>query len=292
MPPRAVEPLIDPTAMRVLTDNEADIAFRHRVRTIMEWIPPAAGTVLLDVPCGRGFYLHRYAYIEPKCTVVGAELDPAILERSRVALASLGIPLVNTSIGALPVRDGAFDAAICSEVLEHLDDDVAALIEVSRVLRPGGTVAITVPNSNYPFWWDPINKTLERVAGRHIRRGPFAGIWAGHLRLYTPEQLRQTVLDAGLEIIAERSFVHHCLPFSHNLVYGVGKPLLEHRLLPHRLANAADRHEFANSTVSRWNPVAVAVRFAGWFDRRNPIDEPPGRSTVNLAVLARRPDPR
>lgn len=286
----AVEPVIDPDVMRMLTENEADIAFRHRVRMIMGWIPPVAGAALLDVPCGRGFYLNRYAYIEPKCTVVGAELDPAILERCRVAVSPLGIPLVNTSIDALPIRDGAFDAAICSEVLEHLDDDVSALREVTRVLRPGATVAITVPNANYPFWWDPINKTLERLTGRHIHRGPLAGIWAGHVRLYTPEQLRRTVLGAGLEIIAERSFVHHCLPFSHNLVYGLGKPLLESGLLPRRLANAADRHGFANTNVSRWNPLALVVRLTGWFDRRNLPDEPAGRSTVNLAILARRPD--
>ena len=283
--------MIDPAVMRVLTENEADIAFRHRVRAIMGWIPPVAGTVVLDVPCGRGFYLQRYAYVEPRCTVIGAELDPAILERCRVAVAPLGVPLLNTSIDALAVSDGAFDAAICSEVLEHLDDDVAGLRELSRVLRPGGTVAITVPNANYPFWWDPINKTLERLTGRHIRRGPLAGIWAGHVRLYTPAQLRRTVLGAGLEIIAERSFVHHCFPFSHNLIYGLGKPLLERGLLPRRLASAVNRHEFAHGTVAPWNPMALAVRLIGWFDRRNSLDEPAGRSTVNLAVLARRPGP-
>ena len=281
--------MIDPALLRVLTDNEADIAFRHRVRTIMEWIPATVGDVILDVPCGRGFYLHRYAHVEPRCTVIGAELDPAILERGRITLANLHIPLLNTSIEALPIRDAAFDAAICSEVLEHLSDDVAGLRELSRVVRPGGTVAITVPHANYPFWWDPINKTLERLTGRHVRRGPLAGIWAGHVRLYTPEQLRQTTLAAGLEIIAERSFVHHCLPFSHNLVYGLGKPLLERRLLPRQLARAADRHQFADTTVSRWNPLAMAVRFAGWFDRHNLPNEPTGRSTVNLAILARRP---
>ena len=45
----------------------------------------------------------------------------------------------------LPFADGAFDRVIASEVMEHIDDDVAALAELTRVLRPGGTIAITVP---------------------------------------------------------------------------------------------------------------------------------------------------
>ena len=289
MPRPTGESVVDEAVMRLLTGNEADIAFRRRVRTIMEWIPPEAGATVLDVPCGRGFYLHRYVYVEPKCAVIGAELDPVVLRQGRRAVTSLGVPLTNASIDALPFRDGSFDAVICSEVLEHLDDDVAGLRDVLRVLRPGGTVAITVPNADYPFWWDPINKTLEALTGRHIRRGPLAGIWAGHKRLYTRDGLRRAVLAAGLEIIDERSFTHHCLPFSHNLVYGLGKPLLEHDVLPRRLALEADRHEFANSTGSRWNPIALAVRLAGWFDRWNRSTEPMGRSTVNLAICARRP---
>jgi SAM-dependent methyltransferase len=275
--------------MRLLTANEADIAFRRRVRTIMAWVPPVAGTTVLDVPCGQGFYLHRYRYVEPLCTAIGVELDPDTLDRGRRAVAGLGVPLANASIYFLPFCAESFDAAICSEVLEHLDDDVAALREVRRVLRPGGTVAITVPNANYPFWWDPVNKTLEALTARHIRRGPFAGIWAGHRRLYTRDLLRRAVVEAGLEIIEERSFTHHCLPFSHNLVYGVGKPLLERGVLPRSLAREADRHEFANSTGSRLNPVVLAVRLTGWFDRWNRPTEAWKRSTVNLALRARRP---
>jgi SAM-dependent methyltransferase len=275
--------------MQLLTANEADIAFRRRVRTVMGWVPPDAGTTVLDVPCGQGFYLHRYFYVEPMCTVVGVELNADVLDRGRRALAGLGVPLANASIYALPFNAESFDGAICSEVLEHLNDDVAGLREVRRVLRPGGTVAITVPNANYPFWWDPINKTLEVLTGRHLRRGPLAGIWAGHQRLYTRDSLRQTVLEAGLEIVEERSFTHRCLPFSHNLVYGLGKPLLERGVLPRRLAREADRHEFANSTGSPWNPVALAVRLAGWFDRFNRPTENWERSTVNLALRARRP---
>ena len=46
---------------------------------------------------------------------------------------------------ALPFADGAFDRVIAAEVLEHVPDDAAAMAELARVLRPGGTLAVTVP---------------------------------------------------------------------------------------------------------------------------------------------------
>lgn len=50
-----------------------------------------------------------------------------------------------SDITAIPVEDGSFDAVMCTEVLEHVPDPVAALKEMNRVLRSGGYLMITVP---------------------------------------------------------------------------------------------------------------------------------------------------
>ena len=269
-----------------LVANRADIAFRRRVTTIMGWIAPETGTRVLDVPCGRGFYLERYRHLEPATTLIGIELDDTI----RLAQAALpGAAPGRAAVERLPFRDDTFDAAICSEVLEHVPDDAVALGEVTRVVRPGGEIAITVPHAEYPFWWGPINRTLEHTTGRHVSRGPLAGIWANHVRLYRRDELVGVARRCDLELVEVRSFAHHCMPFSHHLVYGIGKPLPDRRLVPRPLAGAADRHRF-DETPSRWNPLAMAIRFAHWFDRRNVDDEPVGRSTVNLAAFERVPD--
>ena len=269
-----------------LVGNEADIAFRRRVTTIMGWIPPTPGALVLDVPCGRGFYLARYRHLAPTSSITGVELDGDTIAVARSELPDA--PLVRSPIEHLPFADDTFDAAICSEVLEHVEDDSVALREVARVVRPGGTIAITVPHADYPFWWDPINRTLERTTGRHIARGPLAGIWANHVRLYRRDELVDVVERSGSELVELRSFTHHCMPFSHNLVYGIGKPLLDHRVLPGSVARAADRHRF-DEPPSRLNPLALAVRFARWFDRKNHDDEPIGVSTVSLAARVRVP---
>ena len=219
--------MVDRQTLEWMTRNEADMAFKRRVYTVFEWIDPQDDDFILDVPCGRGFYLNMFRYVS-KCRLVGADLDWAVLQKAQQNIGHLpDIALHHADVTALPYPDNCFDAVILSEILEHLDDDVAGLREAYRVVKPGGVVAITVPNANYPFWWDPINKTLEKLFHRHIRRGLLAGIWANHVRLYTREELRRSVLAAGFLIEEERSFTHYCFPFIHNLVYGVGKPLLE-----------------------------------------------------------------
>ena len=281
--------MIDEQTLDLMTRNEADMAFKKRVRTVFEWLDPQDGDVILDGGCGRGYYLNMFRYVS-RCRLIGVELDPEILSKARRNVGHLpDVTVLNASLDALPLEAACIDKAILSEVLEHVPDDVAALREVARVLKPGGVAAITVPNANYPFWWDPINKTLETLAGRHIGSGPLAGIWANHERLYDRAMLRDAVTRAGLRVEAERAFTHYCFPFIHNIVYGLGKPLLESGLLPGSMATAADRLAFAQNNSSRLNPVNLGLAVFNVFDRPNKLNEPEGRSTVNLCVKARKP---
>jgi 2-polyprenyl-6-hydroxyphenyl methylase / 3-demethylubiquinone-9 3-methyltransferase len=262
------------------------------VVTIFEWLDPRDGDLILDGGCGRGFYLN---FLRAVCAarLWGVEYDAEIAAKAARAHAGRpGIQIVRADLERLPFGGKHFDKAILSEVLEHVNDDVAALSSVADAMRPGGLIAITVPNADYPFWWDPINKTLETVFKTKIRTGVLSGIWANHVRLYTRAELRRTVAAAGLEIADERAFTHHCFPFIHNLVYGFGKEMLEAGMLPDNIAAAADRYSLEGRRGSAWNPVNVGLRLFEWFDRRNVMNEPEGRSTLNMCVLARVGAPR
>jgi hypothetical protein len=158
------------------------------------------------------------------------------------------------------------------------------------VLRPGGVLAISVPHARYPFWWDPINATWTALGGRPIRSGPIAGIWSNHVRLYDPETLATRVRDAGLQIEALEESTHYSVPFIHFIVYGVGKPLLEHGLVPRRLLASTDRFAGEQNSGSRLNPFNAVRGLFRLVDRLNDRPTPPRRRTyVNVLVKARKP---
>jgi hypothetical protein len=99
------------------------------------------------------------------------------------------------------------------------------------------------------------------------------------------------VSSAGLLIEDERSFTHYCLPFSHNLLYGIGKPLIESRFMPESIGHAADRTRFDDNSAptSRLNPLIWARALLERIDSLNVMHEPEHRSTVNLCIKGRKP---
>jgi len=251
-----------------LVANEADMAYKRRVKLFLRWLDPAPGDRLLDAACGRGFMLNFLREVSD-CALVGQDLEYAYVRQAHAQLAARAVPLLNGDLCRLPFADRTFDKVILAEVLEHLEDDRAGLMEAARVTRPGGAIVISVPNADYPFWWDPINKTLETLFGTHIADGPLAGIWACHVRLYTLDGLLALVERAGLQVEETRTLVRYCFPFIHNLVYGVGKPLLESGVLPAQMAEAASRYRVSGRAGGFLNPVNLGLWLFNRVDRLN-----------------------
>ena len=106
-------------------------------------------------------------------------LEPSALSRSRAEARGAG-EVVDGSLLALPFGKASFDLALALDVLEHIDDDRCALIELGRVVRPGGGLVVTVPA--HPRLWarhDELN--------RHFRR-------------YTRTSLREVAEEAGWRV--------------------------------------------------------------------------------------------
>jgi 2-polyprenyl-6-hydroxyphenyl methylase/3-demethylubiquinone-9 3-methyltransferase len=99
---------------------------------------PVAGTMVLDVGCGKGRFARHLA--SDGARVVGMDISAAMLAGAG------GIDRVRASSRFLPFADGSFDAVIAVEVLEHVPDVAGVLGSLARVCRPGGVVAVIDKN--------------------------------------------------------------------------------------------------------------------------------------------------
>lgn len=224
-----------------LLANTGDMALKRRARRIIEELNPQDGDKILDVGCGDGFYLYLLSNLGPKLDLVGVDNDKGALRSAERNLEGKKIKLVQGDLTKkLPFKTDSFDKVVMSEVVEHLSDDIRGLREVKRVLTKGGTLVLSVPNANYPFFWDPINWILEDLFSTHIKSGFWAGIWNQHERLYKPEEISKVVEKAGFVVEKVASLTWWCIPFNHHIV-NFGARLLAKNKGPTSLTQGANK---------------------------------------------------
>ena len=102
---------------------------------------------VLDLACGAGHYLVQLADMGFEC--IGVDLSDKMLDLARKKLGSpsaSNVRLINADCCTVPVDDHSMDLITCIGLLEYLDDETAALLEIKRMLAPGGFVIVTFPN--------------------------------------------------------------------------------------------------------------------------------------------------
>ncbi len=158
------------------------------------------GDRILDIGCGSGRHVSALAPYRD-ITVHGCDLslDEVLNTRSRLKHdRRLGTPyhgrceLSVASATSLPFGSNFFDLVICSEVLEHIPEHAAAIRESVRVLKPGKTLAVSVPRF-FPEW---ICKALSRE---------YFNTDQGHIRIYKKRGLIDRLEATGVDVQS----VHH-----------------------------------------------------------------------------------
>jgi SAM-dependent methyltransferase len=154
-----------------------------------------SGARLLDLGSGPG--RHAFEAYRRGAHVVCADLLHDDLRRALAtltAMAGAGEAPADAAFGAaradalrLPFADASFDHVVAAEVLEHIPEDRAAMREIARVLRPGGTAAVSVPR------WLPERVCWLLSDRYHDRPG-------GHVRVYRGHELRGRLAAAGLRV--------------------------------------------------------------------------------------------
>jgi SAM-dependent methyltransferase len=157
-------------------------------------------TKVIDVGCGAG--RHAFEAYRRGADVVAFDRDEAELRSVDTILramaetgeapAAASAKVVVGDALKLPYADETFDCVIASEILEHIPHDDAAISELIRVLKAGGTLAVSVPR------WLP-----ERVCW--LLSDEYHSNEGGHVRIYRASELRGKISGGGMEL----THTHH-----------------------------------------------------------------------------------
>jgi SAM-dependent methyltransferase len=164
----------------------------------LERLDVQPGHRVLDAGCGEG--RHCFGCLSRGAQPIGFDLDfdsmsdaSKRLRREAAAANSTG-EMVQGDIFRLPFEDATFDRVICSEVMEHVHDYEAAIAELTRVLRPGGTMAVTIPTATTEVFYLRLTRDYFESPG-------------GHIRIFRPRALAAAMGRAGLHVDGVR-FAH------------------------------------------------------------------------------------
>lgn len=138
---------------------------RHLLDRLLGELDPRPTWRVLEIGTGTGANLPVLARLGVR-QVVGCDLSAEALRYSRD---TSGLPFAQADASRLPFASNSFDVIVAADVIEHVDDDGAAVHEFARVLKPGGHFVFTVPA--FPSLWGP-----QDIVAHHRRRYRRSGL--------------------------------------------------------------------------------------------------------------------
>jgi 2-polyprenyl-3-methyl-5-hydroxy-6-metoxy-1,4-benzoquinol methylase len=214
---------------------------RHRRRLITDCLGSEDFSSALDVGCGQGELLSFLRIAHPEASsFAGVDLSPDQVARNRAKWPDMEFFALDLQKEAL---DRTFDLVVCSEVIEHLDDQRAAVGNLARMVRAGGRLLITCPTGTM------------YATERHF----------GHVRHPGAEELGRWARDAKLELVS---------------LWNWGWPT--YRLLKWATNIQADwaLKQFASGSYSRGAKLVSSALY--WFNFLNRQDDERGCQLVGV----------
>ena len=160
----------------------------HRIARLLLGLTPGDG--VLDVACGPGNFTREFARIAGDTGLaVGIDASPTMLARAVADTPANAVAYVRGDAAALPFRDASFDAVCCFAALHLFADPFAALDHMTRVLTPGGRIAILT------------SCRLSSAAGRAIE--DVAGARSG-MRIFERDEIVDALTERGFADVRQR----------------------------------------------------------------------------------------
>ncbi|WP_293782464.1 class I SAM-dependent methyltransferase [uncultured Aeromicrobium sp.] len=218
---------------------------------------PRRRSRVLEVGCGQGSFGVRLA---AEHDYIGVELDEssAAVAQQRFDQANVDGTIIHGPVSSLPATD-VFDVVCAFEVLEHIEDDAAALAEWVSRLRPGGLILLSVP-----AWQSRFGPMDEAV---------------GHFRRYEPTGLSALLADAGLHHVGTRLYG---MPLGY-LLEGVRHQLAGRRSSLREDGTVADRTARSGRLFQPSSRLTGALTSAGTWPFRKVQRAFPHRGTALVA---------
>lgn len=179
----ALEERISDAHYRIGTEYE-----RSSKQFMRAMVPSDRALRILDVGCGTG--LNAMQLSKRGHEVVGIDVSSIAIEKFRAQ--GLVGEVVNIEQGPLPLPPASFDMVYASEVIEHCVDTLGFLRKLRDVLKPGGTLLLSTPNS--AFWAYRLLGVLGRAASEYQH--------PGHVRFFSKRSLSSAIQNAGFEVTA------------------------------------------------------------------------------------------
>ncbi len=184
--------------------GKGDFLVARRYRLVERYLPTSGGT-LLDFGCGNG--AQTFSFVDHFSRVIGVDIDPRFLAEFRTQAVERqegeNIVTVRFDGSSLPLANATVDVGISFTVLEHLADETRVLEELARVVKPSGTLIVSVPNR----WW------IFETHGANLpllpwNRVPFVSWWPRKLhdrfaraRIYELKEVVGKVAAVGFDIV-------------------------------------------------------------------------------------------
>jgi SAM-dependent methyltransferase len=198
------------SAMSIYDEIMVPRLFDPWAELLLDQLNLQSGQSILDVACGPGTVTRKAALrVGPSGRVTGCDLSPAMLELARSKTLDAGAPIeyLECSADSLDVPGDSYDVVSCQQGLQFFPDRPAALAEMRRALRPGGTLGVAVWCAIVdcpPF--AALKSALGHVLGADAADAYEAGPWG----FGDSDALAQLVNDSGFANVEVRRFE---LPF-------------------------------------------------------------------------------